>query len=106
MLHIAAEEEQNRLAEERTVEADKIHKIKEKEKVNEGQGPKTPEKADNIERSKKNEGIKDVQVKEEDGRERLHETKKNMNVVNSEEICKIDDKGAIVMTLLKKLSIK
>ena len=49
--------------------------------MNEGQGPKTPEKADNIERSKKNEGIKDVQVKEKGGRERLHETKKNMNIV-------------------------
>ena len=69
MLCIAAEE-QKRLAEERVVEAEKIHKIKEKEKVNEGQGPKTLEKVDNIERSKKNEGIKDVQVKEEDGRER------------------------------------
>ena len=106
MLHIAADEEQKRLAEERPVEAEKIHKIKEEEKVNEGQGPKTPEKADNIERSKKNEGIKDVQVKEEGGRERLHETKKNMNIVNSEEICKIDDKGAIVDNTVKETEHK
>ena len=106
MLHIAAEEEQKRLAEERAVEAEKIHKIKEKEKVNEGQGPKTSEKADNIERSKKNEGIKDVQVKEEDGRERLHETKKNMNIVNSEEIRKINDKGAIVDDTVKETEHK
>ena len=96
MLCIAAEEEQQRLAEERVVEAEKIRKIKEKEKVNEGQGPKTHEKADNIERSIKNENIKDVQVKEDDGRERLHETKKNMNIVNTKEIRKIDEKGVIV----------
>ena len=88
------------------MEEEKIRKIKEKEKVNEGQGPKTPEKADNIERSKKNEGIKDVQVKEEDGRERLHETKKNMNIVNTEEICKIDDKGAIVDHTVKETEHK
>ena len=106
MLCIAEEEEQKRLAEERAVEAEKIHKIKEKKKVNEGQGPKTPEKADNIERSKKNEGIKDVQVKEEDGRERLHETKKNMNIINSEEIHKIDDKGAIVDDTVKETEHK
>ena len=101
MVHIAAEEEQNRLAEERAVEAEK-----KKEKVNEGQGPKTPDKADNIKRSKKNEGIKDVQVKEEDGRERLHETKKNMNIVNSEEIRKINDKGAIVDDTVKETKHK
>ena len=106
MLCIAAEEEQKRLAEERAVEAEKIHKIKEKKKVNEGQGPKTPEKADNIERSKKNEGIKDVQVKEEDGRERLHEPKKNMNIIDSEEIHKIDDKGAIVDDTVKETEHK
>ena len=74
--------------------------------MNEGQGPKTPEKADNIERSKKNAGIKDVQVKEEDGRERLHETKKIMNIVNSEEICKINDKGAIVDDTVKETEHK
>ena len=106
MLHIAAEVEQKRLAEERVVEAEKIRKIKEKEKVNEGQGPKTPEKADNIERSKKNEGIKDVQVKKEDGRERLHETKKNMNIVYTEEIRKIDDKGVIVDDTVKETEHK
>ena len=106
MLCIAAEEEQKRLAEERAVQVEKIRKIKEKEKVNEGQGPKTPAKADNIERSKKNEGFKDVQVKGEDGRERLHETKKNMNIVNSEEIHKIDDKGAIVDDTVKETEHK
>ena len=59
MLHIAAEEEQKRLAEERAVEAEKIHKIKEsKKKANEGKGPKTPKKGDNIETSKKNEVFK------------------------------------------------
>ena len=88
------------------MEAERICKIKEKEKVNEGQGPKTPEKADNIERSKKNEGIKDVQVKEKDGRERLHETKKNMNIINTEEIRKIDDKGAIVDDTVKETEHK
>ena len=88
------------------MEAEKIRKIKEKEKVNEGQWPKTPEKADNIERSKKNEGIKDVQVKEEDGRERLHKTKKNMDIVNTEEIRKIDDKGAIVDDTVKETEDK
>ena len=42
MFCIAAEEEQKRLTEERAVEAEKIHKIKEnKKKVNEGKGPKT-----------------------------------------------------------------
>ena len=106
MLCIAAEEEQQRLAEERVVEAEKIRKIKEKEKVNEGQGPKTPEKADNIERSIKNEDIKDVQVKEEDGRERLHETKKNMNIINTEEIRKIDEKGVIVDDTVKETEDK
>ena len=46
--------------------------------MNEGKGPKTPQKGDNIvlQTSKKNEGIQDVQVKEEDGREMLNETKK------------------------------
>ena len=79
MVCIAVEEEQKRLAEERAVEAEKIQKIKEnKKKVNEGKGPKTPKKGDNIvlQTSKKNEGIQDVQVKEEDGREMLNETKK------------------------------
>ena len=74
--------------------------------MNEGQGPKTPEKADNIERSKTKKGIKDVQVKEEDGRERLHGTKKNMNIINSKEIRKINDKGAIVDDTVKETEHK
>ena len=33
--------------------------------------------------------FQDVQLKEEDGRETLNETKKNMDIINSEEIRKI-----------------